>query len=742
MKKIVFIFAFLLSGFAAHSQIFYTETFDGTACGAGSGCDPSIVAWTQVSLGGEGGAANEFFVSCTENGNAAGACGSGCGTDQSLHVGNVSTSSAAFIFCPTGDCGAAYDDSGPGEVTNKRAESPTINCTGQSNITIDFNYMEGDGSQADAQDNASLWYFDGATWTQIDPLASTSNTGCAPQGRWTAFSLALPASANNNPNVRIGFVWTNDGDGVAEDPSFAVDDITLTAAASAAPVASFTADQTSICAGDTVNFTNTSTGAPFTSINWTFAGGTPSSSTVANPSVIYSTPGTYTVTLSVVNASGNDTETITNYITVTDCTPSASFTTASTNICINDCIGFTNTSTGQGPLSYSWAFAGASPGTSTATNPSGICYSAVGTFTVTLTVTNPYGTDVATQNITVTTCTSPPVANFSPSATTICVGDQVNFTDLSTNGPTSWSWSFPGGTPATSTSQNPTITYNTPGTYSVTLNATNGTGTDDTTMTALITVQTCPPPTAAFSVNDSTICEGTCITITNSSTSATSYAWTFTGGTPPSSTSASPGTVCYNTAGSYTIQLIVSNSNGTDTVTHSVTVSPAPTVTASADTIINSGQTVPITATGSGSGSYTWSPPTGLSCTNCQSPNASPMVPTTYTVTYTENGCSVTDDVFVDVIIVEGIGVPNAFSPNGDGENDMLSVMGAGILSMHFIVYNRYGQLVFESTSQQLGWDGKHEGKDANTGVFVWYLEYTLVSGATGTLKGNVTLIR
>lgn len=742
MKKSILAAALLFSSSFSFSQVFYTETFDGSVCGAGSGCDPSIVAWTVTSLGGEGGDANRFYVSCTENGNAAGACGSGCGSDQSLHVGNVSTSTAAAFFCPTGDCGAAFDDSSPGEITNKRAESPTINCTGQSNITIAFNYMQGDGTQLDLQDDASLWYFNGAVWASLDPLASTSNAGCAPQGKWTAFSIALPASADNNPLVKIGFVWVNDGDGAAEDPSFAVDDITLTAAASAAPVASFTSDVTTICAGDTVNFTNTSTGAPFTSINWTFAGGTPSSSTVANPSIVYSTPGTYTVTLMVVNASGNDTETQTNYITVTDCTPSASFNTASLNICVNDCISFTNTSTGQAPLTYAWTFAGVSPGTSTAANPTNICYNSVGTFAVSLTVTNPYGNDTQTQNITVTTCTSPPVANFSPSATTICVGDQVTFTDLSTNGPTSWSWTFPGGTPATSVSQNPVITYNTPGTYSVTLNATNGTGTDDTTMTTLITVQTCPPPTAAFTVNDSTICEGACVTITNSSTSATTYAWAFPGGTPATSTSASPGTVCYSTAGSYTIQLIVSNSNGVDTVSHSVTVGALPTVTASADTTINSGQTVPITALGSGGGTYSWSPSTGLSCTNCQSPNASPQITIQYTVTYTENGCSVTDDVIVTVIIVEGIGIPNAFSPNGDGENDVLSVLGSGIVSMHLVIYNRYGQKVFESSSQSYGWDGKHDGKDANTGVFGYFLEYTLISGKSEMKKGNITLIR
>jgi len=59
-----------------------------------------------------------------------------------------------------------------------------------------------------------------------------------------------------------------------------------------------------------------------------------------------------------------------------------------------------------------------------------------------------------------------------------------------------------------------------------------------------------------------------------------------------------------------------------------------------------------------------------------------------------------------------------------------------------FIVYNRYGQKMFETNDPNIGWDGKYDQKMVNTGVFVWYLEYSLVSGASGTLKGNVTLTR
>lgn len=208
---------------SAAANTFWTETFDASACPGTSGCDASLIGWSAVSIGAEGSNANRFYVSCQENGNAAGSCGSGCGSDQSLHIGNVPTSSAAGLFCPNGDCGASYDATGGGEISNKRAESPVINCTGRSNITAAFNYIEnGQGSS----DNATFWYYDGSAWSQLDDMPKV--VICSGQGTWTARSVALPASANNNPNVKIGFVWVNNGDGSGNDPSFAVDDITLT----------------------------------------------------------------------------------------------------------------------------------------------------------------------------------------------------------------------------------------------------------------------------------------------------------------------------------------------------------------------------------------------------------------------------------------------------------------------------------------------------------------------------------
>jgi PKD repeat protein len=174
-------------------------------------------------------------------------------------------------------------------------------------------------------------------------------------------------------------------------------------------------------------------------------------------------------------------------ISVSPVPPAADFSADSTTVMATGSVQFTDLST-NGPTSWDWTFSGGTPGTSTEQNPV-VTYNTPCTYTVTLIAANPAGSDTETKTgyITVTVL-QPPAADFSASSTNISAGDSVTFTDLSTNNPNSWSWTFDGGTPGTSTGQNPTVTYNTPGTYSVTLLASNGAGSDSETKTGYITV--------------------------------------------------------------------------------------------------------------------------------------------------------------------------------------------------------------------------------------------------------------
>ncbi len=156
--------------------------------------------------------------------------------------------------------------------------------------------------------------------------------------------------------------------------------------------------------------------------------------------------------------------------------------------------------------------------------------------------------------------------DFVASATNVIPGTQVQFTDLTPGTPTAWNWIFQGGTPATSTSQNPSVTYNNTGEYDVSLTVTTEFGTHTITKTEYITVTTLP--TANFTADDTTPAVGSSVNFTNTSTgNITSWAWTFEGGTPATFNGQNPPAITYNTAGSFDVALTVTNANGSNTKT-------------------------------------------------------------------------------------------------------------------------------------------------------------------------------
>lgn len=197
-------------------------------------------AWTVVDVTTPGNFANEWFVSCAENGEPIGSCGAGCGNNATLHVGSVPCS--LCLTCPSGDCGAAYN-AGPSSLTgedpttNKRAISPLINTVGRTNISLHFKYIElGQSSNDDAMLEFSI--DGGASWLGFTNTPKTPTT-CPGQGNWTSFSSILPSICENIPNLRFAFKWINNDDGIGNDPSFAVDDFELTVPATTSPVAAF-----------------------------------------------------------------------------------------------------------------------------------------------------------------------------------------------------------------------------------------------------------------------------------------------------------------------------------------------------------------------------------------------------------------------------------------------------------------------------------------------------------------------
>ncbi|MEZ4511563.1 MAG: PKD domain-containing protein [Chloroflexota bacterium] len=225
------------------------------------------------------------------------------------------------------------------------------------------------------------------------------------------------------------------------------------------------------------------------------------------------------------------------------------------------------------PAAWSWDFGDGQ--TSTERHPTHT-YLEAGTYTVKLTASNTAGSDVA-EKVDYITVTPPPAptAVFSANKQTGIAPLTVTFTDLSENAPTSWAWDFGDG--GTASVQNPVHTYNTPGVYTVVLEVANATGSDTATEIDYIEVVAPPPPTAAFHANFVTGVAPLTVTFSDDSTgNPTDWFWNF--GDGGNATQQSPQHI-YTTPGVYTVSLLVTNSEGNDTLTKTdyIVVTDAPT---------------------------------------------------------------------------------------------------------------------------------------------------------------------
>ena len=144
-----------------------------------------------------------------------------------------------------------------------------------------------------------------------------------------------------------------------------------------------------------------------------------------------------------------------------------------------------------------------------------------------------------------------------------------------------------------------------------------------------------------------------------------------------------------------------------------------------------------------------WSHPDLLDCDDCLDPIATPLETTTFIVTVNTNGCEVSDNLTIFVEDEAPVYVPNAFSPNGDGTNDVFMIYAGPKVTRikSFLVFDRWGEKVYEFQDFQpndpaRGWDGTLGGRLMNQAVFVWFAEVELKDGSTKVLEGDVTLVR
>ncbi len=260
-----------------------------------------------------------------------------------------------------------------------------------------------------------------------------------------------------------------------------------------------------------------------------------------------------------------------------------------------------------------------------------------------------------------------------------------------------------------------------------------------------VTVYTVPYP-VAYAGADTLICYGTPAQL-HGSTDGSSVTWT------PSNTLENPATLnplAHPTkTGDNTYLLAAYDTKGcpkpgTDEVV--VTMLPDINAFAGRDTTIILGQPLQLEATG-GTG-YQWSPAMGLSSTSISNPVATHYESIDFirykVIVNNQAGCL--DSAFIGVRIFKtrpSVFVPTGFTPNGDGRNDVLRPIAAGMQRMEqFAVFNRWGQMVFTTSINGLGWDGTVNGKSQPPGVFVWMVKATDYTGRPYLARGTVTLIR
>ena len=500
--------------------------------------------------------------------------------------------------------------------------------------------------------------------------------------------------------------------------------------------AGFTIDNNTLCSNGTVTFTDTSKViSTISNYFWDFGDGSSLTGMFPNPSHYYSSTGSYTVKLVITTQYGcQDSIVKVNLIKVV-ATPAIDIGGV-----VSQCVPATLNFTGivlvpdTSALSWKWDFDNGQ--TSTIQNPVAQAYPKPGHYIIQASVINSSGCkDSATSDLFIY-----PLPNvYAGADTTICLGQNL---PLLATGANSYTWLPPTNSSLSCTScANPIATPVVTTSYYVNGISANGCPANDT-----IVVTVNQPVSVNVSADDS-VCLGQNTQLTASG--AFFYAWSPAAGLS-NATIANP---IASPATTTTYQVVGSDNKYcfSDTQYVKVSVFNYPTINVGPDVTILVGSSYQITGSGSADiVSINWTPTIGLSCTDCLSPLATPKNTTTYIATVVNNGtCVSADSIKITVICNDNnLFIPNTFSPNGDGVNDVFYVRGKGLnIIPSIIIFNRWGQIVFEKrdfapNDPSAGWDGTINGQKAPIDVYVYTVQIICDNSTLIPYHGNVTLIR
>ena len=343
---------------------------------------------------------------------------------------------------------------------------------------------------------------------------------------------------------------------------------------------------------------------------------------------------------------------------------------------------------------------------------------------------------------------------FTVSKRAFCDSGMVTFTDytISNNGFNTEIYTFGDGSP--SQTQDPanghfnvSNFFNQPGMWQVALKVTTDSGCTETYADTIHVYQT-PHPQIALA---SQPCAGLIQfagSITAPQVDTISWAWDF--GNGQAAKIQNPAVQL--DAGNYTVRLKTSTSFGcSDTTSSTITINPIPVISGPKQitTPLGIPVTIPFTYS-SGVVGYNWYPAANLDCATCPNPVATLQLSTQYIVTVTDaDNCKASDSIFIKTICTtDNIFMPNTFSPNGDGVNDVFYPRGKSLYNVQSLaIFNRWGQMVFQrrdfpANTQDMGWDGNFNGHPAPADAYVYIVEVICQNAQVVAIHGNVTLLR
>ena len=612
-----------------------------------------------------------------------------------------------------------------------------INASGYKDITLNFWWLNYADSLNHPNDTSGQVFYStdgGTTWIRTPKTYSKDSI-------WQKESIKLPVF-DNQPSLKFAFVFINPD--VGESPAFAIDDVEITGTPTSTPTSNFTGDKTLICKGKCVQFSDLSLGNP-TQWSWSFGtGNAADTSNLQNPKFCFpNNVGKYSITLTASNSRGaGGPITKTNYIDVIDCNaaPKANFSMNGLNgnlitICSGDSVVFADSSTGQVDNIY-WSFPGAFD-----SNTAGlkcrivndtvpvvkILYACAGgegrdtTYTVTLNVSGVGGASFITKRVRVKSCIGA-VAKIRghSSQRKSCVNQCVTFEyDVTveeefyiTEKP-SFKWYFYGidtSVTHSDTLNSATVCYADSGTFNVALVTENKYGKDSIMYRDLVSVFGYPSVKAL--VDKPLLLQG------YSNELSTNNRESFRGRDVPNCRDMEEFDKFVNGDSSRCHNYFWSYKNGdNDHVTTEIDNFRSQTTRARPD-------------------GTTWY----------------------YVIRENYNGCRGYDSVLISIDSTYNVGIPSIFTPGKNGsKNSRWYVFGNRITKIDVKVFNRYGQIVYETRDIKeivwesdispvgAGWDGNFRneaGKELDPGVYVYVIELYNKSGEVKNLKGNVTLVR